>query len=584
MIKLLRYLKKYWYFAILAPLFMIVEVGMDMLLTMYMSKMINFGVQTGNMDKIISYGLMMLLIVFVGVIGGILSGVFTNLAGFNFSNDLRKDVFKKIMSFSESQTDYFQTGSLVTRVTNDITQIQNMISMCLRGLVRALSFFVMGIFFTLKISSQFGVVLLVILPIEVILLLIFIKLVFPIFKVIQSKLDKVNTVVLENTSGARVVKAFSKEEYEYNRFKIANDDYTKTNLYVSKISSLINPLLTLIVNVGQIVLYYIGGKKIIEFYNRFTGVETPTILIGDITAAISYISMICMSIIMLGMMFTNLAKAFASADRINEILDTKPDQEFGDLALDELHCHGVVEFKNVSFKYPSGKRNVLENLNFKINQGETIAIVGATGSGKSTLVNLLARFYDTSSGEIYIDEHEISEFKKRDLHNIVGICLQKAEMFNMTIAENISLGKPNSTSEEIVEAANIAQANEFIDAKELGYDEIVSEGGNSLSGGQKQRINIARAVIKKPEILIFDDSTSALDLITEAKLYKSLKEKLGDVTKIVVAQRIATARNADKIMVLDDGKINDFGTHNELIERCPIYKDIYESQLKKEVM
>ena len=244
MLKLLRYLKKYWYFAILAPLFMIVEVGMDMLLTMYMSKMINYGVQTGNMDKIISYGLLMLLIVFIGVAGGILSGVFTNLAGFNFSNDLRKDVFKKIMSFSESQTDYFQTGSLVTRVTNDITQIQNMISMCLRGLVRALSFFVMGIFFTLRISSQFGFVLLVILPIEIILLLIFIKLVFPIFRVIQSKLDSVNTVVLENTNGARVVKAFSKEEYEYNRFKNANDDYTKTNLYVSKISSLINHLLT----------------------------------------------------------------------------------------------------------------------------------------------------------------------------------------------------------------------------------------------------------------------------------------------------------------------------------------------------
>lgn len=584
MLKLLRYLKKYWYFAILAPLFMIVEVGMDMLLTMYMSKMINYGVQTGNMDKIISYGLMMLLIVFVGVAGGILSGVFTNLAGFNFSNDLRKDVFKKIMSFSESQTDYFQTGSLVTRVTNDITQIQNMISMCLRGLVRALSFFVMGIFFTLKISSQFGVVLLVILPIEIILLLIFIKLVFPIFRVIQSKLDRVNTVVLENTNGARVVKAFSKEEYEYNRFKNANDDYTKTNLYVSKISSLINPLLTLIVNAGQIVLYYIGGKKIIEFYNNFTGVETPTILIGDITAAISYIAMICMSIIMLGMMFTSLAKAFASADRINEILDTKPDQEFGDLNLDDLHSHGIVEFKDVSFKYPSGKRNVLDNLNFKINQGETIAIVGATGSGKSTLVNLLARFYDVTAGKILIDDHEISEFKKKDLHNMVAICLQKAEMFNMTIAENISLGRPNSTSNEIVEASTIAQAHDFITTKELGYDEIVSEGGNSLSGGQKQRINIARAIIKKPEILIFDDSTSALDLITEAKLYQSLKEKLNSVTKIVVAQRIATARNADKIMVLDDGKINDFGTHDELMRRCPIYKDIYESQLKKEVM
>lgn len=579
MIKILKYLKKYWYFALLAPLFMVIEVGMDMLLTSYMQKIVDFGISTNNFDNIIKYGLIMIVILIVGVGGGILANVFTNITSFKFGNDLRKEVFNKIMNLSSYQADKFKTGSLVTRVTNDITQIQNMISMCLRGLVRALSFFILGIIFTLSITKKFGVILLIILPIEIILLLIFMKLVFPVFKRIQEKLDRVNTVMHENVTGARVVKAFSKEEYEYKRFKKVNDDYTGENLYVGKISSFLMPLLNLIVYFGQIIIYYIGGTAIIDGVKSIIG---PEILVGQITQAVTYISMICMSIMMLGMMFTNIAKAYASSSRISEVLDTIPELLDGDFEINNKNSKGTIEFKNVSFKYPKATNNVLSNLSFKINEGETLAIVGSTGCGKSSLVNLLVRFYDATEGEVLVDNVDVREYKKDDLRNIVGICLQKSELFAGTIKENIAFGVDNASDEEIIEAARIAQADSFIREKDEKYNEFVAEKGTSLSGGQKQRLSIARAILRKPEILIFDDSTSALDLVTEANLYHELNKKMKNVTKIIVAQRIATAKNANRIMVLDNGTIESIGTHEELMEKSSVYRDIYLSQLKED--
>lgn len=452
--------------------------------------------------------------------------------------------------------------------------------MVLRGLVRSLSFFVLGIIFTLNVSLQFSFVLLAILSIEIIILFIFINLVFPVFKAIQEKLDHVNTIVLENVNGARVVKAFSKEEYENKRFRVTNDDYTNTNLYVSKISSLINPLLTLIVNVGQIIIYYLGGKKIIDFYLSFTGTEAPDLLIGDITAAISYISMICMAIIMLGMLFTNLAKAFASMDRVNEILDTKPNQSFGTLGKNDTTVHGKIEFKNVSFKYPEGKRDALSNISFETKLGESIAIVGATGSGKSTLVNLIVRFYDATSGQILIDDHDIKEFSKHELYDMVAIALQKAEMFKVSIAENIIFGKPEATKEEIEEAAKIAQADEFILKKENGYDDIVLDGGNSLSGGQKQRINIARAVIKNPKILILDEATSSVDTRTEKRIQDAMVRLMANRTSIIIAHRLSTIQDADLIVVLDNGVVVELGNHNELLEKNGVYKNYMKPSLR----
>ena len=579
MLKLLKYVKKYWYFAILAPTFMFLEVFMDMLLTQFMEKMVDFGVQTGNINNIIKYGLLMLLFLFIGVACGILSGVFTNLTSFKFSNDLRKDVFKKIMHLSYNQTDKFSTGSLVTRVTNDITQVQNLLSMALRMFIRALSFFILGIVFTLNINIEFGYILLIILPIEILVIIIFVKLAFPIFSVIQTKLDKVNTIVHENLTGARVVKAFSKEDYEYSRFKGANDEYTQKNLYVGKISAFLMPILMIIVYIGQIVIYYVGGNSILEASKNALKIN-DMILVGEISQAITYISMICMSIMMLGMIFTSLARATASAKRINEVLDCEEEIKDGkkDINLEET---GTLEFKNVSFKYPGSSSYSLQNISFKANKGDVIAIVGATGSGKSTLVNLITRFYDVSEGEILVDNINVKDYTQKELRNKVAICLQKAELFSGTIKDNIKWGKEDASLEEVDEACSIAQAKEFILSKEKGYDEYVEEKGTSLSGGQKQRLSIARAIIKKPEILIFDDSTSAIDLVTEAKLHQAMNEKIKDITKIIVAQRISTARNAKKIIVLDNGQIVGFDTHDNLMKNCEIYIDIYNSQLKK---
>ena len=581
MIKLLRYMKKYWYIAIFGPIFMILEVLMDMVLTSYMAKMVDDGIMTQNLENVIKYGLIMLGVVFVGVAGGILSGAFTNLASFKFSNDLRKDLFRKIMDLSYNQTDDFNTGSLVTRITNDITQVQNMISQALRGFIRALSFFVLGIFFTLRISKDFGFILGIILPIEVGVLLLFMKLVFPVFSVIQKKLDKVNTVVHENVSGARVVKAFGKEDYEYERFVNTNNDYTASNLYVGKTAAFLMPALMLIIYVAQFTIYMIGGNSILEAFKGAIKLD-DMISVGQISQAVTYINMICMSIMMLGMTFTNMARAIASAKRINEVLDCDLEIESGNYDSSENTLKGTIEFKDVSFAYPLSQGNVLNNINLKIEQGQTIAIVGSTGCGKSSLVNLIPRFYDVTEGEILLNGVNVKEYNLVELRDKIGMCLQKAELFKGTIKENVKWGKMDATDEEIILACQIAQASEFIENKELKYDEIVEAKGASLSGGQKQRLSIARAIVKQPEILIFDDSTSALDLVTESKLYEAMKKYLADTTKIIVAQRIATAKNADFIAVIDNGTVVDFGTHKELLENSAIYQDIYYSQLKED--
>ena len=579
MFKLLRYLKKYWWAALLAPIFMIIEVCMDMMLTGQMQQMIDYGIPSKDLDKILSIGFTMIGIVFIGVIGGFLSGVFATQASCRFANDLRQDVFKKIMTLSYDQTDNFSTGSLVTRVTNDITQMQNFVAQMIRMFVRSFGMFILGIIFTLTINSKFAIVLAIALPLEIIAMLFFMKKAFPQFSVIQTKLDKVNTVVHENVTGARVVKAFSKEDYEDARFKRVNGDYANTLLYVNKLLALLMPLFMIIVYFAQIAIYSIGGSSIIGGFN--SGNE-PEILLGQTSQAITYIVMICFSLMQFGMIFSNVARAQASAKRINEVLDCPLEIVDGNLDINTLTEVGTVEFKNVSFQYPNAHGNVLENISFKINKGETIAIVGATGSGKTTLVNLITRFYDVTSGSVLVDNVDVKEYKQVDLRNKIAIALQKSELFAGTIAENIAWGKPDATIEEIQLAADIAQASEFILSKEAGFDEYVEEKGTSLSGGQKQRLSIARAIVKKPEILIFDDASSALDLVTEANLYKAMRKHINDTTRIVVAQRVATAKNADKIIVLDGGVIVDFDTHENLLKNCVVYQDIYNSQLKRE--
>lgn len=592
MFKLLKYLKKYWYFALLAPIFMIAEVTMDMLVTNKMGTMIDivnsYGPTSDNnqfLNTIVSNGIIMLALVLIGVVSGILSGVFANLASQKFANDLRKDLFSKIMHLSFQQSDDFSTASLVTRVTNDVTAVQTMIAMAIRMFIRSLSMFILGILFTLQISKQFMIILAVALPLEILIMVFFMIKAFPMFSIVQTKLDKVNSVVHENLTGARVVKAFSKEDYEYNRFVEANDTLTSITLKVNKLMAIIMPLFMLIVYAGMIAIYYIGANSQFDamlYLENFATSIDPKISVGEMEKATTYIMMIMSSLLMIGMTFANMARAAASGKRINEVLETPDIICDGNLDVTTLKETGTIEFKNVDFAYPNASASVLENINLKIEKGETVAIVGATGSGKTTLVNLITRFYDVTKGEILVDGENIKNYKLVDLRNKIAIVLQKAELFAGTIKENIKWGNPNATDEEVEWAANIAQAIEFIDSKEKKFDEYVEEKGTSLSGGQRQRLSIARAIVKKPEILIFDDSTSALDLVTEAKLYKAMRDNIADTTKIVVAQRIATAKNADKIVVLDGGTIIAYDTHENLLANCEIYQDIYNSQLKRE--
>lgn len=586
MFKVLKYLKKHLVPTILAPICMVIEVSMDFIITSVMGKLIDYvnsyheGIAKSiYLSTIASLGLRMILFVFIGVTFGILSGVFANIASIRFGNDLRKDLFNKIMRLSFNQTDTLSTGSLITRVTNDVNTIQMMIAQMIRMFVRSFGMFVLGIIFTVSISVKFALVLLIVLPIEIILMLFFMKKAFPKFKAIQEKLDNVNTVVHENLTGARVVKAFSKESYENDRFVSTNNDLTSTTLSVNKLLAIVTPLFMIIMYVATIFIYLTGANSQISGYLNNTA---PGISLGDTQKAVTYGLMIISSLIMIGMTFSSIARAFASSKRIREVLELEEEIKDGDLDVNMVKDKGMITFENVSFSYPSVSINTLSNISFSINTGESIAIVGATGSGKSTLASLLTRFYDVTDGSILIDNHNIKEYKLSDLREKITIVLQKAELFNGTILENILWGKPSATIEEVNECIKVAQATDVIAIKENGLESLVEEKGTNYSGGQKQRLSIARAIISKPEILIFDDSTSALDLVTEDLLYSALKEYLPNTTKIMVAQRIATAKHADKIIVLENGQMVAFDTHDNLMNNCDVYIDIYNSQLKGE--
>lgn len=574
MTKLFKYLKPYWLFTILGPLCMILEVVSDLMLPSIMAVIVDDGVMLGNMDVVVSNGIKMLIWVGVGVFGGIMSGVFSNLAAQNFGNDLRKDVFKSAMSLSFEQTDKFTTGSLVTRISNDVTQVQNMVMMSMRMLVRTAILFGGGLVMLYQIGGQFMLAVAILLPIILILIFLFLRRIAPMFSTIQKKLDSVNNVVQENVNGARVVKAYVQEGYESKRFLKVNEDYSNHSYTVGKILSYISPLMNIIMYGAIVLIIYIGGSSVAQSYvDPNTGVTA-----GEVMAALTYIMMILMSILFLAMMFQTLTRAIASAKRLNEVLDSKPILLSGNVV--EGNEVGTIEFKNVSFRYPGASGDpIINGISFSINKGETLAILGSTGSGKSTIVNLIPRFYDVTDGEIIVDGVNVKDYDLKTLRNKISIVLQKAELFSDTIENNIRWGKADASPEEVETAAKIAQADNFITSFNDGYKTMIQEKGSSLSGGQKQRISIARALIKKPEILIFDDSTSALDLATEAKLYKALGKSA--MTKIIIAQRVASVKGADRIAVIDNGKIVAIDKHENLMKNCDIYIDIYNSQLKK---
>lgn len=574
--KALRYLKPYWVFALLCPLAMILEVSMDLLQPTLMSDIVDNGIlgdaaADENLRYVLITGLKMLIFSLIGCFGGIASAAFGTAAAQKMGNDLRKDAFAKVMHMSFQQTDKFTTGSLVTRLTNDITAIQEFVAMSLRMFVRTGMQFIGGIAVILTLNVNFGIVLVISLPVQLIAVAIIMKKASPLFSIVQSRLDKVNSVVQENVSGARVVKAFTREEYEINRFDNANTDLMTTNLKVQKLLATLNPILMIIMNASVIAIIMIGGFQ----------VEAKAMQVGEVMAAVTYITQILMSVMMVGMMFQQVSRSAASMKRVNEVLSTNPVISDGNKSADSDNS-GTVEFRNVGFSYPgSSGKPVLSGIDLKAEKGQMIAILGSTGCGKTSLVNLVPRFYDATDGDVLVDGVNVKDYDVDTLRSKIGVVLQKSELFSGTVAENIRWGCETATDEEVKTAAGIAQAEEFIDGFNDGYDTMISEKGASLSGGQKQRMAIARAIIKKPEILIFDDSTSALDLSTEAKLHKALRENLSGVTVIMIAQRIASVMRADKIAVLENGSICAFGTHKELMESSSVYRDIYYSQMKQ---
>lgn len=574
--KVLRYLKPYWVFALLCPLAMILEVSMDLLQPTLMSDIVDNGIlgdaaADENLRYVLITGLKMLVFSLIGCFGGIASAAFGTAAAQKMGNDLRKDAFAKVMHMSFQQTDKFTTGSLVTRLTNDITAIQEFVAMSLRMFVRTGMQFIGGIAVILTLNVNFGIVLVISLPVQLIAVAIIMKKASPLFSIVQSRLDKVNSVVQENVSGARVVKAFTREEYEINRFDNANTDLMTTNLKVQKLLATLNPILMIIMNASVIAIIMIGGFQ----------VEAKAMQVGEVMAAVTYITQILMSVMMVGMMFQQVSRSAASMKRVNEVLSTNPVISDGNKSADSDNS-GTVEFRNVGFSYPgSSGKPVLSGIDLKAEKGQMIAILGSTGCGKTSLVNLVPRFYDATNGDVLVDGVNVKDYDVDTLRSKIGVVLQKSELFSGTVAENIRWGCETATDEEVKTAAKIAQAEEFIDGFNDRYDTMISEKGASLSGGQKQRMAIARAIIKKPEILIFDDSTSALDLSTEAKLHKALRENLSGVTVIMIAQRIASVMRADKIAVLENGSICAFGTHKELMESSSVYRDIYYSQMKQ---
>lgn len=571
-----KYFKKYWIFALLAPIFMIGEVLMDLVQPRLMSTIVDEGVlglsnnNVGDLQLVITTGLKMIGFVVLGGFFGIMSGVFANLCSQNFGNDIRKDAFGRIMSLSFEQTDQFTTGSLITRVTNDITQLQNLVMQCIRGFVRTFMLFAGGIASLLLLDLSFGVVVACGLPLVVLCAVFFLSRANPKFYLLQDKLDRVNNVMQENVSGSRVVKAYVRENYEKGRFEAANSGLVGTQLDILLLFSYMTPIMNIILNASIVAIIKVGSIQVAA------GGTTP----GNVMAAITYISQILNAVMRATMIFQTVSRGVASGRRVNEILNCDPAITGGSFT-DSTAVRGQVEFRKVSFAYPGmGNRRILDDISFTVNPGETFAILGSTGCGKSSMVNLIPRFYDATAGQVLVDGVDVKEYPLKELRGKIAVSLQKSEIFSTTIGGNIRWGNPDASAEQLNQAAETAQAMEFIRTRPDGMDTQVTQGGTSLSGGQKQRLAISRAVLKDPEILIFDDTTSALDLKTEAKLYAALKKNYPNTTKIIIAQRIASVKDADRIAVLENGKLAALGTHTELLAESEIYQDIYNSQAK----
>lgn len=572
-----KYIKSYLFFAVLAGLFMIGEVSMDLIQPGIMSRIVDEGVLglknggIGDLRLIWRLGIQMIGLVLFGGLCGALNNVFVHMSGQNIGNEIRKDCFRRIMTFSFPQIDQFGTGSLVTRVTNDITQVQNFISQFVRGMIRTSMLMFGSMYCMFQLNRDFGLIVLCAFPLIVGCLVFCMAKANPMFSKLQKQLDLINDIMQEDVSGIRMIKSCVREMYEKVRFGKANDELVKTQLHILVIFAFMNPVINALMYILVAVILLAGSFEV------GSKGATP----GNIMAAITYTTQLLNGILMLVLLFQNISRGIVSWKRVKEVLQSEPELKDGTFE-GAAGQHGEIEFRDVSFSWPGTSQIVLDHINLTVHSGETLAIMGATGCGKTSLASLIPRFYDATEGTVLVDGVDVKKYRQKALREKIAVVLQKSELFTMTIRENIAWGAPGASAEMMKEAAVTAQANDFISSMPDRYNTVVAERGMSLSGGQKQRISIARAVLKPAEILIFDDSTSALDLRTEANLYEALKKSNPKSTKIIIAQRIASVRSADRIAVLENGRIIACGSHEELLKSCAAYQDIYHSQIGEE--
>lgn len=575
-------MKRYWKYVrpylsafILGPILMIVEVIGEVLLPKFMANIINIGAAEHNVPYIIGMGTVMVITALLMMAGGIGGAYFAAKASVSFSSDLRSDVFDKVQQFSFANLDQFSTGSLVTRLTNDITQVQNLINMALRMMLRAPGMLIGALIMAFMMNAQLALVILVVIPILVFLIALIIKTAFPRFEIMQKKLDVLNSGIQETLTNVRVIKSFVRGDYEKQRFAGYNEELKESSLSAFKVVIFNMPVMMLLMNATTLGVVWFGGKQILA----------GNMPVGDLTAFTSYIVQILMSLMMLAMVLLQSSRALASIHRITEVLDTKVTLTDEGCALpDKRPESGRVVFKNVSFRYyKDNKEPVLDDISFEVESGQVLGIIGSTGSGKTTLVQMIPRLYDADNGEVLVDGINVKDYSLENLRESVGMVLQKNVLFSGSIMENLMWGDEQADEQEVRKAAKAAQADAFVDSFTEGYMTELGQGGVNVSGGQKQRLCIARALLKKPKILILDDSTSAVDTATEAKIRESFSGTLKDTTKIIIAQRISSVMEADKIIVLDDGRIVGMGRHEQLLAECEAYQEIYYSQMDKEV-
>jgi ATP-binding cassette subfamily B multidrug efflux pump len=567
--RLFKYLKPYWKAAILAPLLMCVEVAADLMQPTLMARIVDAGIGRGDIGFILRTGVTMIVVVLFGAVGGIGCTVYATRAALCFATDLRRDLFRKVQGFSFANLDRFAVSSLVTRLTNDVVQLQNLVLAMLRILVRSPLLCLGGIVMAVAINPRLSMILLVAVPVLLAGLLLLIRKGFPLFTEVQKRLDRVNAVMQENLSGIRVVKASVREEHEERRFAAANDSLRDATVAASRMLALTSPLSMAIMNASVVAVLWFGGTR----------VPSGGITVGQIMAFINYMVQILFSLMMVTFLLVGVSRAKASSDRVREVLETGIDILDPPGAARTAVAEGRVVFERVAFRYrEAGGEPLLRGVSFSADPGETVAILGSTGSGKSSLVNLIPRFYDATEGRVLVGGRDVREYRLEDLRAAIGVVPQDPILFSGTVRENLRWGRADATDAEIEEAARSAQAHDFIMGFPQGYGTVLGQRGVNLSGGQRQRLAIARALVRRPRILILDDSTSAVDAGTESRIQKALRETLKETTRLLIAQRISSVIDADRIVILENGRVESTGTHRELLAKSPVYADICRSQ------